>query len=116
MASSAENYQDHLEAGDCLRCTVVSAAFAAVSLVVAVLLIIDAFAGLFSEAAFYGAVLVLALSAIRVRLAPHTPVPASLPRQPRRRGARQFPRILSRKGDNFREDQGRHYRRADQRA
>lgn len=75
MASSAENYQDHLEAGDCLRCTVVSAAFAAVSLVVAVLLIIDAFAGLFNEAGFYLAALVLALFvvvSIRVRGWHHT--------------------------------------------
>lgn len=61
MASSAENYQGHVEAGDCLRCTVVSAAFAVVFLVVAVLLIVDAFAGLFSEAGFYFAALVLAL-------------------------------------------------------
>ena len=64
MASSAENYQDHVEAGDCLRCTVVSAAFAAVSLVVAVLLIIDAFTDLFSDAGFYLAALVLALFAV----------------------------------------------------
>lgn len=64
MASFAENYQNHLEEGDCLRCTAASATVAAAALVVAALLIIDAFTDLFSDAGFYLAALVLALFAV----------------------------------------------------